>query len=410
MPSSASLSSPGVAVRAFVVFAAGYFMSYGLRTVQAVIAPLLTDELHLASGELGLLSSAYLLSFALMQLPLGWWLDRHGSRRVESALLLIAAAGCAVFAMSHTLAMLFVGRALVGAGVSACLMAAYTFYRRWMPMERQGQLAAMMLVAGTAGALASTLPVAWLAAWLGWRGVFWICAAVFAALSVAVFTALPRSTDPAPHAAGSLESSYRDVFGHAAFLRALPLGIFTQGGLIALQSLWLGPWLHRVVGLDAIATGEALFAYNLAVLVSYVSVSVLTARHPGLSLARLFVPGFGAIAILLPVAIVWTAPESRWLWAVLAVGVPATAMLQTHVALGFPRQVAGRAYTAFNLVVFVGAFAVQWGLGLAIDLFEAVGVNARAAHQASFAALWVVQAGALAWYGLRRPAGAPASA
>lgn len=408
MPSSPL--SAGVAVRAFAVFAAGYFMSYGLRTVQAVIAPLLTEELHLASGDLGLLSSAYLLSFALMQLPLGWWLDRHGSRRVESALLLIAAVGCAVFAVSRTLPMLFLGRALVGAGVSACLMAAYTFYRRWMPMERQGQLAAMMLVAGTAGALASTLPVAWLAAWLGWRGVFWVCAAVFAALAVAVFTVLPRSTDPVPHPAGSLESGYRDVFAHPAFLQSLPLGVFTQGGLIALQSLWLGPWLHRVVGLEGIATGEALFVYNLVVLVSYVAVSVLTARRPGLSLARLFVPGFGAIAVLLPIGIVWTAPESRWLWAVLALGVPATAMLQTHVALGFPKQMAGRAYTAFNLVVFVGAFAVQWGLGVTIDLFEAAGIDVRTAHQASFAALWAAQLGALAWYGFRRPAAAPASA
>jgi sugar phosphate permease len=88
-------------LRIFLPFAAGYYFSYFLRNVNAVIAPELTRELGVSAADLGLLTSAYLLAFGAVQLPLGLALDRYGARRVEASLLLIAAAGCALFAMSE---------------------------------------------------------------------------------------------------------------------------------------------------------------------------------------------------------------------------------------------------------------------------------------------------------------------
>ncbi|MFZ2326106.1 MAG: MFS transporter, partial [Rhodoferax sp.] len=103
-------------------YAAGYFLSYGLRSVNAVIAPELMQELGITAAGLGMLTSAYFLAFGLFQLPLGLLLDRFGPRRVEAALLLVAAAGCALFAVGTSLQALAVARALIGLGVSACLM------------------------------------------------------------------------------------------------------------------------------------------------------------------------------------------------------------------------------------------------------------------------------------------------
>ena len=65
---------------ALLPFAAGYFMSYLLRAVNAVVAPDLVQDLGLTPGELGLLTAAYLGAFALFQLPLGVLLDRYGPR------------------------------------------------------------------------------------------------------------------------------------------------------------------------------------------------------------------------------------------------------------------------------------------------------------------------------------------
>ena len=67
-------------------YAFGYFLSYLLRNVNAVIAPDLTHELGLSAADLGFLTSAYLIGFALAQLPLGIALDRWGPRRVEPSL------------------------------------------------------------------------------------------------------------------------------------------------------------------------------------------------------------------------------------------------------------------------------------------------------------------------------------
>ena len=61
--------------RVFLPFALGYFLSYLYRTVNAVIGPNLVEEVALTAGGLGLLTSAYFISFAAAQLPLGFFLD-----------------------------------------------------------------------------------------------------------------------------------------------------------------------------------------------------------------------------------------------------------------------------------------------------------------------------------------------
>ena len=87
VPSPAAVpreATGALAVRIFGCFAAGYFMSYGLRSVNAVLAPDLIADIGLTHSQLGSLTSAYFLAFAAMQLPLGVWLDRFGPRRVNA--------------------------------------------------------------------------------------------------------------------------------------------------------------------------------------------------------------------------------------------------------------------------------------------------------------------------------------
>ena len=82
-----------LAIRMFIIFAAAYIMSYAFRAINAVIAQPLVNELGLSAGQLGFLASAYFLSFAVMQLPVGVMLDRYGPRRVEAVLIGFAALG-----------------------------------------------------------------------------------------------------------------------------------------------------------------------------------------------------------------------------------------------------------------------------------------------------------------------------
>lgn len=367
------------ATRVFLSFAAGYLLSYALRAVNAVIAPPLVAELGLSNADLGLLSSAYFVAFGCMQLPLGIWLDRYGSRRTESALLLVAAAGAVVFATSASLTGLWIGRALIGIGVSACLMAAFKAYRQWFALERQSQLASWMLVAGTAGALTATLPVTMALPLIGWRGIFWIVAALLLAVSAAIFFLLrdveASFAGSAPAASAAAPGGYGSIFGNAYFWRMGILGLLVHGIFFAMQTLWAGPWMTTVLGMTQKQTGEILFTFNFVLMLSYLALGWSAPRllARGIGTHRMIGIGLAGMLLAQGAMLATRAPQAWLLWLLLALCVPVTTLVQANVGLAFPAALAGRANSAYNLMLFIGAFATQWGFGLVVDAFKRSG-------------------------------------
>jgi len=259
----------------FSAFALAFFMSYGLRAINAVLAPDLVAAFSLSAGDLGAMSSAYFVAFSAMQLPLGIWLDRFGSRRVEASLLLVAALGCGFFALGDQIAHLWLGRALIGAGMAACLMAALKAFRFWFAAHWQQRLAAWILVCGTSGALVSTVPVAMLAQAYGWRMCFVLAAGLLLACSAYLWLALPRDEEEAAskHAAtkpqGERDQGYREIFASRFLRGAMPSLVLFQGGFLALQTLWAGPWMTQVLKLNASDTAQALMLFNAALLLGF---------------------------------------------------------------------------------------------------------------------------------------------
>jgi nitrate/nitrite transporter NarK len=380
-----------LALRIFACFAAGYFMSYGLRSVNAVLAPELTVALGLTHAQLGSLSSAYFLAFALMQAPLGVWLDRFGPRRVDAVLMGVAALGCATFALAQSPGALWLGRALIGAGVSGALMASLTAYRQWFPAERQTRLAAWMLVVGTVGVLATTVPVHWALPVLGWRGVFWVAAALLAGIGVAIWALLPRDHEPSGRGGASfLESlaGYREVFANGYFWRMVLTAGVIQGGFVSMQSLWVGPWFGTVLGVEGAARADLLFAFNFGLMLCFLGLGWVAPRvgPERRALARVVVIVTVAVTALV-FAIAWAGgPSAWWLWLAYAAAATFYTLVQPRVGLAFPSHLAGRALTGFNLVAFSCMFAIQWGFGLAIDAFRANGFDEPAAFRAAMAA------------------------
>lgn len=404
-----------VAAQVFLCFAAAYFLSYAFRSINAVIAPELQGDIGLQNADLGLLSSAYFLSFAALQLPLGIWLDKYGPRRTESALLIFAAAGAAIFACSTSLTGLWVGRTLIGVGVSACLMAPFKAYRQWFAPEQQSQLASWMLVAGTSGALAATIPVSAALPLIGWRGVFWVMSGMILVTAAAIFFLL-RKVEAAhgiaqahvTPALGSAPRGYAHIFSDPYFRRLGLLGVVNHGCLSAWQTLWAGPWMITVLGMSKQQTAQILFVFNLGLMLSFLAMSWWAPRHVsfkgarGISPVRVIAMGFaGTVAVQLAM-LATSAPWSWALWMVLAVCVTVTPLTQTSVGLSFPVALAGRANSAFNLLVFVGSFAVQWGVGLMIDLFGTFGASPAGALRGALTVCVVGQVLALTAFVLNR--------
>ena len=392
-----------LAIRAFLTFAFAYFLSYAFRSVNAVIGPELRVDLSLSNADLGLLSAAYFLTFAMLQLPLGIWLDRFGPRRTESALLLVAALGAAVFASSETLASLWTGRALIGVGVAGCLMAPYKAYRQWFPPERQAQLASWMLVAGTSGALASTVPVSAALPLVGWRGVFWIMSGMILAASAAIFfllkkveaqqaATMPAAAAPAGSGQPRAGATYASIFGDPFFRRMAVLAMINLANFSALQTLWAGPWMVSVLGMDTGASARVLFLFNLTLMLSYLVVGWWAPRHvaylsgqKGIPAARITLVGLCCAITIQAVIIAFPFAGSWLLWMLLAMSMTVTALTQTRVSLHFPASSAGRANSSFNLMQFAGTFLIQWGIGVAADAFVARGASNATALRMAFA-------------------------
>jgi predicted MFS family arabinose efflux permease len=350
----------------FLCFASGYFLSFALRQISAVLAQPMMTEFGLTNAQLGSLSSAYFMSFALMQLPLGLWLDRFGSRRTHSLLLLFAVAGCVLHAWATSYAQLWIGRALIGAGVSGALMAALRAFRYLYPADQQQPLAAWMLAAGSMGALSTTLPVQLALPLFGWRGVFWIAAACLFMSAVAIFFLLPKN-----ETASSTEkfSSYRAIFAEPYFWRFGVLSVVVHGSFVSLQSLWMGPWLVKVVGLTPTQSAQTLFAYTAVLMVGFLLLAKVSARLADAKVLKTVCVSSGlAISCLLLIALlpgkVW------WLWFGYAIAGLSFTMIQTHVAMQFTDEQSGRALAAYNLLIFVGAFFAQWLFGVLIDALK----------------------------------------
>ncbi len=360
-------------VRVFVPFALGYLLSYLLRVVNAVIAPALIEDLGLSASDLGLLTSANLFAFAAFQIPLGVLLDRYGPRKTESVLLIVAAIGTAMFAMAGSLAMLVLGRALIGLGTSSCLMAAFTAYTLWLSKDKLPTINAYQMVAGGIGALIGTTPIEYLEDITGWRGVFWVLTVVAVFMAAMVYFVVPQRTDAKPSTESWSDAIFgvRRVFTSPLFWRVAPLCVTSQAAFLGIQSLWLGPWFHDVLKLDARATADALFWVAAAMVASYIFLAWVTKffGDRGVSAIKISVIGMAIFMIVQSLVIIEIVPVTVITWMVWAFTATYGIVCYAGLTQRFPIALAGRVVTGINVLAFFSAFLVQWGVGLVIDLW-----------------------------------------
>lgn len=393
---SAGYLSKKTAAIVFLAFAAAYFCSALVRAITATLSPVLTQEFSLQARDLGLLAGGYFLGFAAMQLPLGAWLDRHGPKKVILWFLGLSVIGSLAFSLATSFSWLLASRVVVGMGVSACLMAPLTGYRRWLEPAALLRANSWMLMTASLGMLASTLPVQWLMPLTGWRALFWILAGLIVlsmlciAWVVPPWNVAPTLNKPDPDRPEPVEGAppgqYADVLRNRYFQKMTPLAFCNYGGLVAVQTLWAGPWMIRVAGYTPLESATGLFYINATMLVTFWGwgmVNPWLARH-GWHATRLVAWGVPLSIAMLAFNIAAGA-ATGWLgWALFCVSCSAMSLAQPAVGMAFHASLAGRALSAYNLVIFSGVFVVQWGIGLLIDAFKAAGLAEVASFQAAF--------------------------
>lgn len=393
--SDSTLLPPRQAVIVFSVLALGYFLSSLIRAITATLAPTLVQELSLNAADLGLLAGGYFLGFSLTQLPLGAWLDRFGPKRVEATFLIVAIAGCVAFSLASSFTGLLLARVLCGVGVSACLMAPLTGYRRWLEPATLMRANSWMLMVGALGTVASTLPVQWLVPLIGWRPIFLLLALAVAMAVVLIAWQLPAwKTRPAlaeepVDSAPPVKPGYAEIWRNRYFQSLMPLAFLGYGGMVAMQTLWVTPWMVRVAGFTPTQAAGGLFWISIAMLVTYWLWGLANPMfvRQGRTADWLILRGV-PLSLLPVVLIAWlgdaAVQSAPWILGSYCVLATVNSLAQPAVGMAFRAELAGRALSAYNLVVFCGVFAVQWGLGLAIDALRGKGWTEVAAYQGAW--------------------------
>lgn len=388
----------------FVIFTLGYFLSYFLRSANAVIARDLAAEFGLNAADLGLMTSMFFVGFGAIQLPMGAALDRFGARAVTATLMSVAGIGAAIFALAPSFMVLAGGRTLIGIGVACALMGTLQTYAHWFPPRRYATLAGLTTGIGAMGGLLASTPLAWANAHYGWRMVFLIAsaAAFLAAMLIAVFARnAPAGQTWRSPAGEQLPGGFGSIFGNLRFWRLAPLNFFQAGGMLAVQSLWGGPFVMDVLGLDRIAAGNLLVWLAGGVVIGYLSCGWLADRFGAQRVQLASALGFALSQI--PLLLANTQPNIGLVAAAFALfGYTGSfnLLLLTQVRGLFASHLAGRASTACNVFGFLGTFGLQWGLGLIISRYPqtAGGGYAPEAYTAGFSLLLLGTLLATAWY------------
>jgi len=381
-------------------FAAGYFLSWVYYTINALIADRLVQDLALTPSELGFLTATYLLGMAIVQLPLGSLSDRHGPRWVQSVCCLIAALGAVVFAMASSLPTLLIGRFLLGVGTATSFTAGANAIALWFPAHRIAFATGLFVMLGSLGAVTATLPAQSLVDTFGWRPVFLLLALLSALCAALIYLIVPDRAWSRQDQSATHHNSSANILSNRRFWKLAPVSATCIGTTWSLQSLWAAPWLSEVEGYDHASVVHVLFAMAVSLSIASLAFGLLAGRMQGsVAIERLF-----AVIMLLfmsaQTAIVLRVPILASLpWIVVAAVGSATVVSYSILASYVPKEGLGRANAAFNLMHLVVAFAVQWMLGVIVDLWPIVASHHPiTSYQTAFTSALALQGAAFAWF------------
>ena len=364
------------AISVFFVFAFGYFISCLLRAITATLSPVLTSEFNLLAADLGLLAGGYFLGFACMQIPLGYLLDKYGPKKIVTSFLLIALIGIISFALAKSFSGLLISRILIGVGVSACLMAPLTGYRIWYAENQQQRANSWMLMVASLGFLSSTLPVQLLLPSFGWRWIFGGIALLTLLSILLMLLFIPNW----------------DFNKNRFFISVIPMGLFNYGGLMAIQTLWAGPWMIRVSGYTPLESATGLFWINVTMLISFFLWGYFLPKinSIGFSATRILKIGLPVGFLVMLIIIILGPKAGAFYITMFILSSIFLSVTQPAVGLSFAGHSAGKALTSFNLLIFAGTFVMQWLMGFVIDIVKSLGYSEIFAFKSAFSVFLIL--------------------
>ncbi|MFD1156839.1 MFS transporter [Roseovarius aestuarii] len=356
------------------VLCLAYVLSQFFRAFLAVLSGVLEQDIGATPDDLAFASGLWFLSFAVMQIPVGWALDRIGPRRTAWVLLLLGGAGgAAVFALASTALHINIAMLLIGVGCSPVLMASYYIFARQFPAAQFATLAALMLGVGSVGNLVASYPMAWAAETVGWRLSLWLLAAASALVALGIALTV---RDPEP-AASDTQGSLLDLLKMPVIWAILPLALVNYAPAGAVRGLWIGPYLQDVFGLSTSQVGQATLVMGIAMIcgtLCYGPLDRLFKTQKWVVFTGNMICVAAILALSLNVAA--NAGLSIALCAALGFFGGSFPVVMAHGRGFFPPHLAGRGVTFLNLCSIGGVGVMQFISGPLHNTASARGVEA----------------------------------
>ena len=370
----------------FCVFAFGFFISNLVRSITATLTPVLTYEFDLTAGNLGLLAGGYFIGFSIMQIPIGFLLDKYGPKKIIGYFLIVAFIGTLSFAFAKSFSGLLISRIFIGVGVSACMMGPLTGYRVWFAEKYQQRANSWMLMVANIGFVSSTLPVQILLPYIGWRWIF-ILIALLILISIAlIFLFIPSWDNKEDKKIINKNSGLTLIWKNKFFISVIPLAFINYGGIQAIQTLWAGPWMLNISGYTPLQSATGLFWINITMLIAYFIWGYILPKitDHGISSIKLIKIGLPVSYLVFFFIIYFGENAGSSLFAVYILTSIVISLTQPAVALNFPKALAGKSLTSLNVFLFSGTFFTQWGIGLIIDLCISKNFDILTSYRISF--------------------------
>ena len=246
-----------------IILTFAYVLSQFYRAFLAVLAAPLQSDIGATAAQLSAASGYWFLTFALMQIPVGWALDTLGPRRTNAALLALGAGGGAVvFAAATEPWHISAAMTMIGIGCSSVLMAAYYVVARTFPAATFATMAAFILGIGSVGNIGAAFPLTLLVEILGWRMSIFIIALITLVIAALCYVIVK---DP-PKVETDEKGSLLDLLRMRAIWFILPLVLVSYAPSAGLRGLWVGPYFTDVFGASTAQVGTVTTLMALAMI------------------------------------------------------------------------------------------------------------------------------------------------
>ena len=340
----------------------GYIMSQFYRACLAVLTPVLETEIGASATDLSLASGLWFLTFAIMQFPVGWGLDKFGPRLTASVLLIIGGGGgAAIFAVATTPLHVQIAMAFIGIGCAPVLMASYFIFARAFPAAMFATLGGTLIGIGTLGNLASAAPLAMAAEAFGWRESLWALAVITSVIAYAIWAFVRDPEVPETNTEGEpQEGGFVTIFTIRALWVIAPLLFCSYAAAAGIRGLWVGPYMKDVYFLDANGLGMVALAMGAGMSVG----SFLYGPLDRIFGTRKWVIVGGNLGTLISLLCLSFIPDlGMWGAVIFMTGIGVFGMsyplMMAHGRSFVPPHLIGRGVSMLNLVSIAGVGSMQ---------------------------------------------------